>query len=71
MPNEEKIKTGIYLLVFTSPVTHTYLYNINTKGTLEMVASMTAQVTRTPVARVCHIIQNKRTTGQTLLLHAV
>jgi hypothetical protein len=34
MPKAEKIKTGIYLLVFTSPVTHTYLYNIDTKGTL-------------------------------------
>jgi hypothetical protein len=34
MPKEEKIKTGIYLLLFTSHVTHTYLYNINTKGTL-------------------------------------
>jgi hypothetical protein len=34
MPKEEKIKIGIYLLVFTSPVTLTYLYNINTKGTL-------------------------------------
>jgi hypothetical protein len=35
MPKGEKIKTGIYLLVFTSPVTHTYLYNITTKGTVE------------------------------------
>jgi hypothetical protein len=34
MPKEEKVKTDIYLLVFTSPVTHTYLYNIDTKGTL-------------------------------------
>jgi hypothetical protein len=35
MPKAEKIKTGIYLLVFTSPDTHAYLYNIDTKGTLE------------------------------------
>jgi hypothetical protein len=34
MPKEEKIKIGIYMLVFTSPVTHTYLYSIDTKGTL-------------------------------------
>jgi hypothetical protein len=34
MPKEENIKIGIYLLVFTSHVTHTYLYNIDTKGTL-------------------------------------
>jgi hypothetical protein len=37
MPKEEKIKAGIYLLVFTSPITHTYLYNIDTKGTLGSV----------------------------------
>jgi hypothetical protein len=34
MPKEEKIKTCIYLLVFTSHMTYTYLYSIDTKGTL-------------------------------------
>jgi hypothetical protein len=33
MSKEEKIKTGIYLLVFTRPVTHTYSFSIDTKGT--------------------------------------
>jgi hypothetical protein len=34
LPKEEKVKIGIYLLVLTSPITHTYLYSIDTKGTL-------------------------------------